>query len=797
MENQPNLQGDSILTDNDAIAKHHLSTAFLSLPVLALNECRFTRKIHYDEDQKTCSWEELKQRLLPDDKVFSIISTYEFHNFQIIRLKHHKNHNYKRRRIYRCTQCENWEVHIRCLNPDVIPSDKRLWTILVEPKICKYSHKTIDSAMCLCKCGDVGYGTTSMTDIAFANLPIVRNIVKHGTTKTAPELCANILLELLIRHDRERFPKSPRICNVLQQLLVIYIHKLRTLYRQLPGFLINFSSVNKDISVALQSDDHNQFYRLFVGFPIAKHHGRLTIPILIVDSFHYQSTHYDGVAIVIVSKTGFGRTIILAVGIIPTEDTNNVAWFLQMCERHGINFADSALFTDQGPLLSAVRAMKNYSAFDCIIMLCLQHILRNIRHNFPEFFLLQGGKNMKEDLCSYAMHNASLTTNMDAFFNIIQQMFDDMAQLFPKYINRVVEMALYILKFNPSHWTVLANCTNFDPVQFEEKLVDCVQYLLSASFIRKLFDKSLHNDVPNILQLLQLCNESGRTEALLWRQKIIYENAGRRPRFLISKTNMAESVASLMLVCGGRHVIPPLSIISFFQEYNKQVCHLLSDYNVGHSNGQIQLSTIGNHVKFFIKQSPSDDINYKLTHYRITTNNPIELPIDWTQQHTPIGLGVHTPETIYVESDYDNDSLLGEIRSKSGVRQDEHRVLDDNEISPKKQNNTVEQDRLRQEKKFVSTKRTEQILLRFPFSDTTEPVDAVILETMPDLSTSDVVSNCCLRNVISISLKDYEYINKKENLNDVCTQLWLKLISRHVTFDSNVHFYDPFTIEGY
>ena len=54
MENQPNLQGDSILTDNDAIAKHHLSTAFLSLPVSALNKCRFTRKIHYDEDQKTC-----------------------------------------------------------------------------------------------------------------------------------------------------------------------------------------------------------------------------------------------------------------------------------------------------------------------------------------------------------------------------------------------------------------------------------------------------------------------------------------------------------------------------------------------------------------------------------------------------------------------------------------------------------------------------------------------------------------------------------------------------------------------
>ena len=80
----------------------------------------------------------------------------------------------------------------------------------------------------------------------------------------------------------------------IQQLQLTYIYQ----------FFLSFAGDISDASVVLQGD---KFYPLFVGFPVAKHHRRLMLPILLVDCLHYQSPQYNGVAIVFVSKTGFGR----------------------------------------------------------------------------------------------------------------------------------------------------------------------------------------------------------------------------------------------------------------------------------------------------------------------------------------------------------------------------------------------------------------------------------------------------------------------------------------------------------
>jgi len=216
-----------------------------------------------------------------------------------------------------------------------------------------------------------------------------------------------------------------------------------------------FAHKNPTVTVALQGDQRNQVYRLFVGFPIAKHHGKLTIPILIADCHHFQTPHYDGVALVIVSKTGYGHTILHAFAILPIEDTNHIAWFLQMCLRHGLDL-DCALFTDQGPLLAAARVLFKEFKLRFNLMLCLQHIFRNIRHYFKSLFPKKVVTDLSESF-TVALHNASMAETMESFFEYFMQMVSDLVLVDVARVNQVIQMALYILKFDPSHWTVFAS----------------------------------------------------------------------------------------------------------------------------------------------------------------------------------------------------------------------------------------------------------------------------------------------------------------------------------------------------
>merc|ERR1712115_477414 len=132
------------------------------------------------------------------------------------------------------------------------------------------------------------------------------------------------------------------------------IHKSQFFYHKMSAYLNLFLEQNPGASAALQPhfflnspSSEPMFGRLFVGFPIAAHQNILTLPVLQINCFHYQCYSHDGVAVVLCSKTGFGKIVLLAFGMIPVEDTNNLAWFLQLCARHGIDFATSPLFTDR------------------------------------------------------------------------------------------------------------------------------------------------------------------------------------------------------------------------------------------------------------------------------------------------------------------------------------------------------------------------------------------------------------------------------------------------------------------
>jgi hypothetical protein len=122
-----------------------------------------------------------------------------------------------------------------------------------------------------------------------------------------------------------------------------------------------------------------------VGFPIALEVGQLTMNVMVTDCFHQKSKNYDGVVMHTVSQTGFGRTVLCVIAIILIEDTNHIAWVIQMCWRHGMDL-QCCLFTDQGPLLAAARTLFEKFRIKLKLQLCLQHIIRCIRAMFPKLF---------------------------------------------------------------------------------------------------------------------------------------------------------------------------------------------------------------------------------------------------------------------------------------------------------------------------------------------------------------------------------------------------------------------------
>ena len=587
----------------------------------AFSKTNFQRKIFFDYDLRTGSWSEFCSRLIPSSHLHQVASTYAFLNFNIWNKLTYLWVNRKNRRVYTCVRCKSFELEFICANP-LQPKKEQLWRLVSE------DSRVNTTCVCAHHPGDEKQKEKKLVvfDVAVANNPAVRAIVRKGLILKIPTLIKKVktfLNGLGIPKEFKHVHKTS-LQQIVQQLLFIYVQHTRYLYNCLPRYLHYFRTLNHDASVALQADQNEQFYRLFVGFPIAKHYGRLTLPILNVDSFHYQSKQYDGVAVVLTSKTGFGRNIMLAFAIIPVEDTNNMAWFLQMCTRHHIDFSESPLFTDQGPLLSAARQLAFHLNYQINIVLCLQHLIRNVKHKFPMFFDVTSGST---DLVTNCLQEVQAVPTMNLFFDTISQMILRLARIHNKAIDDVVELGLYILQYHPSHWTVFANCVEFENLRYRDKLRTVIADLRSSKYITESLEKTPCTNINEVYDLVQQSNEDGRTFAGTYATKTIHKNPRKCPLFHVSKTNMAESIAALMLACGGRYHIPPLSILYYYEQYNIQVTRLVHDLTVQHLH-RITLTSIGNQVRALnaIGDTPVS-FTHQIGHSGVSVNNNIQSAI--------------------------------------------------------------------------------------------------------------------------------------------------------------------------
>ena len=268
--------------------------------------------------------------------------------------------------------------------------------------------------------------------------------------------------------------------NAISQHLVIYNEfYLKREYHHLPQYLSELGERNPDTSITLQSDTLGRFYRAFIGMPmgLSKHLQNLSIPVMFIDCCHYQCLQYDGIAITLSSKSGCGLSLVLAFGIIPVENIDHISWFLQLCALHGINF-DCALFTDQGPLLSATKHLSETTTLKFTLMFCLQHLIRNVRHKFKAFTSdAPSNKHLQ-----IGMDKIADSQNMELFFHSIVQMVDNFFKSGID-ISTVVDVAFYVLRIHPRHWTVFGNSPWFSPPSYLHRVREILGQIVSASLL--------------------------------------------------------------------------------------------------------------------------------------------------------------------------------------------------------------------------------------------------------------------------------------------------------------------------
>ena len=495
----------------------------------------------FDFDFRSGTIDELRLRLIPGAHLYHVLSIYASINCDLSTRLQNATKKSTPDRVYKCF-CDKLRFKVQCTNPDSEKAERL------------YRVTQIDNASHNCRCRSVPIKTNRMqnstiSSVVIANHPAIRGIVRKNVLLDKPCLAQKIRDAPILRG--RQLPQSGTFDNIARDLQIVYHFMMRQYYHLLPKYLLHFYELNPGSTVALQSDDCNQFYRLFVGFPMAKYHGILTLPILVVDCFHYQCPQYDGTAIVMVTKTGFGSSVFLAFGIIPSEDTNSVGWFLQMCSRHGIDYAKSPLFTDQGPLLSAARILTQQYEYTFIIMLCLQHLLRNVRHKFLDY-VKGAGSNFVE----LSLRHANQVTSMEDFFDILTAIVDHIALCFPEEIDNVVKMGLYIAQYHPSHWTTFANLPDFIDAKFEAKREQVIASWYAAREAAAAYQPISHNSLSSTRKLIKRSNRLGEQLARQSGFKKIVDNIKGAPLFYVSTTNAAESEASAMYRCGGRCYIP-------------------------------------------------------------------------------------------------------------------------------------------------------------------------------------------------------------------------------------------------
>jgi hypothetical protein len=536
----------------------------------------------YDDfPNPTHTMSELKVRQINEQNLHNIARIYAYSNYRITELAW-KAGTRSQTRIYGCQHCDfrmcfrkvkdiqkhkfiltdhetymNWkdaETHTRVCQSYVISSDKNAIAettiVLNHPDFLK----------------------------AFKDLlgddPIQAAHIKTGN------ICTLIAEQFKTKY-KHNAPFHAGSWGKLVNNMIDILHRKAVLqYTFLPGFLRELIAKNKKLTVMLQTDVSGRFLRLFVGFPAALLVGKLTMAFYVADCFHYKCSTYDGDIFAVVSKNGYGESVLLAIGIIPKEKTRHLGWCIECCVRHGMSFK-FPLFTDQGPLLATASAFKirrpegYYLLIHLNIRICVIHFIRSTNH--------KNKLKVIESTIAHFVQQASRALSQAGFFSCILSMVETIvSSIDASAISNAVDVALYLLKVDPVHWCAFPNTPMFDQETFDTQLNDVIDdlYLVRTCEIHSntlLVDDSAHHDNDTFNKYYNSCVEETKVQTKNFKEngaKTILKPERQFRGFWNWTTNLVEGASLATKSIGARYLAPPSSIKNILEYAANQTRNL-------------------------------------------------------------------------------------------------------------------------------------------------------------------------------------------------------------------------------
>ena len=304
----------------------------------------------------------------------------------------------------------------------------------------------------------------------------------------------------------------------------------------------------------------------------------------------------------IVTRNGFGRTILCTIAVIPIENSNHIGWVLQMCLRHGLDLK-CAIFTNQGPMLPATALFNKKNQILLKLQLCLQHMIRCIRRLHPALFRTRKDNsrsspasganksktnknhgNSNNNIVRSMVHRASYASSCEQFINIIYESIQKLALQNHALVGDVMDVGMYLLEFHPHLWTSVsvANASNFSETDYLERL--------KPVYYEFLLTKLIYQPNPENNNVISNMNTKGVENHLRMAQGVarrgvetfefhnITSNATPAPRFNNSSTNISELIAWIMKSNGSRWLTVPQFVRQCIHLYNYQILQMIQDF---------------------------------------------------------------------------------------------------------------------------------------------------------------------------------------------------------------------------
>ena len=261
----------------------NVSEAFETHCLSPINECLkgFQHPFFCNEGLVKADWNESLSQNLPKQCLFTISSVCAFHNFGVCSLECVQARSNERRRVHKCKTCPPEVTLVWSVSATSANAEDDLWRV-TPTHISKPGDKmtttfannsiTTTNLRCQCAFNQIALEERKSTDQVSFNFPHVRKIVFNACDEKTAAVCKDSVqqLEMCEKMDAEQLPHPSQGHKIVTQLQTVRMFCLLQCECDiLPQHMEEFANLNPNTSVALQGDNHNQFFWLFAAFPIS------------------------------------------------------------------------------------------------------------------------------------------------------------------------------------------------------------------------------------------------------------------------------------------------------------------------------------------------------------------------------------------------------------------------------------------------------------------------------------------------------------------------------------------------